>query len=268
MVLAFRGIKIHTERAVKTMIKSRHMYFVIATMALGYTSTASAVKLSHVNGHWAHISNTADEVPCAACSPKTQDDFSDTTTWTEWWAGFLDDTSDEHGEFSCTWQTASQTDYIFPIGTQSETYDGRYYDCTSSGWVLHESSTSLNGTFDRNGGTIYNGKDCEWIADNGQYYQCSSCSSVSCNDGYYGNPTNCRVTEYDCTKCPDSSYKKALGGSGSFACTSMLQAGQSTAGSNRTSSGCKIPRFYGGSDGAYCNDNGFFIWDSECSYAG
>lgn len=245
------------------------MYFVIATMALGYTSTASAVKLDGANGHWAHISNTADEVPCAACSPKTARDFGDdTNTWNEWWAGFMDDTADEHGDFSCRWQNASEKSYIFPIGTESELYNGKQYDCTASGWELRGSSTSLNGTFNLNGGTIYNGKDCESIVDGAHYYRCASCSSVSCNDGFYGNPTDCTVTEDDCSKCPDSSYKKALGGSGNFTCTSMLQAGQSVAGQNSTISGCKIPRFYGGSDGAYCNDNGFFIWDSACSYAG
>lgn len=244
------------------------MYFVIATMALGYTSTASAVKLDAANGHWAHISKTADEVPCAACSPKTASDFEDTNTWNEWWAGFVEDTNDEHGDFSCRWQNASETSYIFPIGTESELYNGKQYDCTASGWELRGSSTSLNGTFNLNGGTIYNGKDCESIVDGAHYYRCSSCSSVSCNDGFYGNPTDCTVTEDDCSRCPYSSYKKAIGGSGNFTCTTVLQAGQSTAGSNRTSSGCKIPRFYGGSDGAYCNDNGFFIWDSECSYAG
>ncbi len=251
------------------MIKSRHMYFVIATMALGYTSTASAVKLDAANGHWAHISKTADEVPCAACSPKTASDFEDTNTWNEWWAGFVDDTADERGDFSCRWQDASETSYIFPIGTESELYNGKQYDCTASGWELRgSSSTGSNGTFNYNGGTIYNGVNCRWIADGGQYYQCASCSSVSCNDGYYGNPTGCTVDEYDCDKCPDSSYKKAIGGSGNFTCTAILQAGQSTAGANRTISGCRIPQLAGGSDGAYCNDNGFFIWDSACSYAG
>ncbi len=250
------------------MIKSRHMYFVIATMALGYTSTASAVKLDAALGHWAHIYNTADEVPCAACSPKTASDFEDTNTWNEWWAGFVEDTNDEHGDFSCRWQNASEKSYIFPIGTESELYNGKQYDCTASGWVLRGSSTSLNGTFDRNGGTIYNGVDCEWIADNGQYYQCASCSSVSCNNGYYGDPTGCTVKEYDCTRCPDSTYKKAIGGSGNFTCTAVLQTGQSVAGQNSTISGCKIPQLAGSSDGAYCNDNGFFIWDSACSYAG
>ena len=250
------------------MIKSRHMYFVIATMALGYTSTASAVKLDDANGHWAHIGNTADEVPCAACSPQTASDFEDTNTWNEWWAGFVEDTNDEHGNFSCRWQDASETNYIFPIGTQSELYNGKQYDCTASGWELHGSS--MNGNFEYNNGTIVGGTNCKFQAEGGsQYYYCSSCTRVSCNDGFYGNPTDCRVTEQDCDKCPDSSYKKAIGGSGSFyTCTTILQSGQSTAGVNRTISGCKIPRFYGGSDGAYCNDNGFFIWDSECSYAG
>lgn len=250
------------------MIKSRHMYFVIATMALGYTSTASAVKLDDANGHWAHIGNTADEVPCAACSPQTASDFEDTNTWNEWWAGFVEDTNDEHGNFSCRWQDASETNYIFPIGTQSELYNGKQYDCTASGWELHGSS--MNGNFDYNNGTIVGGTNCKFQAEGGsQYYYCSSCTSVSCNDGFYGNPTDCRVAEFDCNKCPDSSYKKAIGGSGSFyTCTTILQSGNSKAGSNRSSSGCKIPRFYGGSDGAYCNDNGFFIWDSECSYAG
>ena len=250
------------------MIKSRHMYFVIATMALGYTSTASAVKLDDANGHWAHIGNTADEVPCAACSPQTASDFEDTNTWNEWWAGFVEDTNDEHGNFSCRWQDASETSYIFPIGTESELYNGKQYDCTASGWELRGSS--MNGTFDYNNGTIVGGTNCKFQAEGGsQYYYCSSCTSVSCNDGFYGNPTDCRVAEFDCDKCPDSSYKKAIGGSGSFyTCTTILQSGQSMAGVNRTISGCKIPRFYGGSDGAYCNDNGFFIWDSECSYAG
>lgn len=244
------------------------MYFVIATMALGYTSTASAVKLDDANGHWAHIGNTADEVPCAACSPQTASDFEDTNTWNEWWAGFVEDTNDEHGNFSCRWQDASETNYIFPIGTQSELYNGKQYDCTASGWELHGSS--MNGNFEYNNGTIVGGTNCKFQAEGGsQYYYCSSCTRVSCNDGFYGNPTDCRVTEQDCDKCPDSSYKKAIGGSGSFyTCTTILQSGQSTAGVNRTISGCKIPRFYGGSDGAYCNDNGFFIWDSECSYAG
>ena len=235
---------------------------------------ASAVQFDNISGHWAHIVNASDETPCVACLPETESDFEgNTTSWNEFWADFKDDTSDEHDVFSCAWDVSglsgidiSINDYSFPIGAQSETYDGRYYDCTSSGWVLHE--TTLNGTFVHNNGTIYDGKDCKWIADGGQYYQCSSCSGVSCNSGYYGNPTNCAVTEYDCGKCPNSSYKKALGGSGSFKCTSMLQAGQSTAGSNRTSSGCKIPRYVGGSDGVYCDDNGFFIFDSECSYAG
>lgn len=251
------------------------MYFVIATMALGYTSTASAVKLDGANGHWAHISNAADEVPCAACSPKTARDFGDdTNTWNEWWAGFEEDTADEHGAFSCSWfpdyAGGDINDYIFPIGTESELYNGKQYDCTASGWVLRgsSSSTGSNGTFHRNGGTIYDGVDCKWIADGGQYWQCVSCSSVSCDDGYFGDPTGCTVTEDDCSKCPDSTYKKAIGGSSNFTCTAILQAGQSTAGSNRTISDCKIPRFYGGSDGAYCNDNGFFIWDSECSFAG
>ena len=244
------------------------MYFVIATMALGYTSTASAVKLDDANGHWAHIGNTTDEVPCAACSPNTASDFEDTNTWNEWWAGFVEDTNDEHGNFSCRWQDASETNYIFPIGTQSELYNGKQYDCTASGWELHGSS--MNGNFEYNNGTIVGGTNCKFQAEGGsQYYYCSSCTRVSCNDGFYGNPTDCRVTEQDCDKCPDSSYKKAIGGSGSFyTCTTILQSGQSTAGVNRTISGCKIPRFYGGSDGAYCNDNGFFIWDSECSYAG
>ncbi len=255
------------------MIKSKHMYFVIATMALGYAHTASAVQLDGVKGHWAHIAKAADEVPCAACSPKVHSDFEgDETSWNEWWAGFLEDTDDEHGGFACTWGPntimTDIDDYIFPIGTQSETYNGQYYDCTASGWVLHEETQSLDGTFSRNGGTIYGGKNCKWVADNGQYYQCASCSSVSCNAGYYGNPTGCQVTEYDCNKCPDSSYKKAMGGSGNYTCTSLLQSGQSSSSSNTSISGCKIPRYYGGSNGAYCNDNGFFIWDSECSYAG
>ncbi len=256
------------------MIKSKHMYFVIATMTLGCAHTVSAVQLDGVHGHWGHIAGAADETPCAACSPKTKSDFEgDTTSWNEYWTDFKDDTSNEHDNFSCAWDVSglsgignSINDYIFPIGTQSETYDGQYYDCTSSGWVLHGSY--LNGTFNYNNGTIYNGVDCERIGDGGQYYQCASCSSASCNGGYYGNPTGCRVTERDCTKCPDSSYKKALGSSGRFTCTSIMQSGQSTAGSNRTSSGCELPRYYGGSDGVYCDDNGFFILDSECSYAG
>lgn len=243
------------------------MYFVIATMALGYTSTASAVKLDDANGHWAHISNTADEVPCAACSPQTASDFEDTNTWNEWWAGFLDDTADERGNFSCRWQNASETSYIFPIGTQSELYNGKKYDCTADGWELHDSG--MNGTFEYNNGTIVGGTNCKFQAEGGsQYYYCSSCTRVSCNDGYYGDPTDCRVTEQDCDKCPDSSYKKAIGGSGNFTCTTILQSGQSTAGVNRTISGCKIPQLAGSSDGAYCNDNGFFIWDSACPYAG
>lgn len=251
------------------------MYFVIATMALGYTSTASAVKLDGANGHWAHISNTADEVPCAACSPKTARDFGgDTNTWNEWWAGFEEDTADEHGAFSCSWSPdyagGDINDYIFPIGTESELYNGKQYDCTASGWVLRgsSSSTGSNGTFHRNGGTIYDGVNCKWIADGGQYWQCSSCSSVSCDDGYFGDPTGCEVTEDDCSKCPDSTYKKAIGGSGNFTCTAVLQAGQSVVGQNRTISGCKIPQLTGGSDGAYCDNNGFFIWNSACSFAG
>ena len=253
------------------MIKSRHMYFVIATMALGYTSTASAVQLSDVNGHWGHIGVAADEVPCAACSPKTASDFGEenTNAWKEWWAGFLDDTAGEHEQFSCAWGAENDNaggdinNYIFPIGTVSELYNGKSYECTASGWVLRGS----NGTFTRHNGTIYGGVNCLYMEE-GDYYQCPSCSSVSCDEGYYGNPTGCSVRESDCSKCPVSTYRTSIGGSGNYTCTTILQPGQSVAGQNSTISDCEIPRLLGGSAGSYCNDNGFFIWDSACSYAG
>lgn len=243
------------------------MYFVIATMALGYTSTASAVKLSDVNGHTARIANTADDVPCAVCTPKTASDFNpDTNEWNEWWGGFVDDPVEyEREELGCARPLEDMSDYIFSVGTKSELYGGKSYDCTDSGWVL--SGPVYNGTYDNNNGTIYDGVSCTFDAE-GSSWQCASCSSVSCNDGYYGDPTGCAVRLNDCLPCPVSTYKTAIGDSGNYTCTTILQPGQSTAGSNRTISGCKIPKLVGGSGGAYCNDNGFFIWDSACSYAG
>lgn len=244
------------------------MYFVIATMALGYTSTASAVQLSDVNGHTARIANTDDMVPCAICSPHTPSDFNpDTNEWNDWWGGFMDDpVADERDSLGCALPLADMSDYIFSVGAESELYDGKSYDCTGDGWVLRE--PVYDGTYNLHNGTIYDGVGCRFSAEE-SFWQCASCSSVSCNDGYYGEPTDCRVMLGECTKCPDSTYKKAIGGSGSFyTCTTQLQPGQSVAGQNSTISDCQIPKLVGGSGGAYCNDNGFFIWNSACSYAG
>lgn len=244
------------------------MYFVIATMALGYTSTASAVKLSDVNGHTARIANTDDMVPCAICSPRNPSEFNpDTNEWNDWWGGFVDDPVNiERESLGCAAPLEDMSDYIFSVGAESELYDGKSYDCTADGWVLRE--PVYDGTYNKHNGTIYDGVSCRFDAEGG-FWHCASCSSVSCNDGYYGNPTDCAVRYDECNKCPNSTYKKAIGGSGSFyTCTTQLQPGQSTAGSNRTISDCNIPKLVGGSGGAYCNDNGFFIWDSACSYAG
>lgn len=241
------------------------MYFIIATMALGYTSTASAVQLSDVDGHSARIAKADDMMPCAVCTPKTASDFNpDTNEWNEWWGGFMEDLAAERESLACNPPLEDMSDYIFSIGEESELYNGKQYDCTESGWVLRR--PVYNGTYDNNNGTIYDGVSCTFEAD-GSRWQCASCSSVSCNDGYYGDPTGCQVGLNECLPCPVSTYKKAIGGSGNFTCTTQLQVGQSTAGSNRTISDCKIPQLTGGS-GAYCNDNGFFIWDSACSYAG
>ena len=252
------------------MIKSRHMYFVIATMALGYVGDAVAAMAPRLetnpapNGKLARKYNVDDYVGCVACLQYDESTFEGAGAFTDYLAGELSDYS--AGNLGCN--TSFDSIEVYSWGTSSRPDDaGVYYHCNSSGWTQQKLSSVPDGTYDYNNGTITNGKNCERITENGQYYSCQSCTSTLCNDGYYGSPTGCTIKENDCTRCPDSSYKKAIGGSGNFTCTTILQAGQSTAGPNRTISGCKIPQL-AGSSSAYCNDNGFFIWDSACSYAG
>lgn len=250
------------------MIKSRHMYFVIATMALGYVGDAVAVMAPRLenspapNGKLARKYNVDDYVGCVACLQYDESTFEGTRAFTDYLTEELSDYS--AGNLGCN--TNLDSIEVYSWGTSSRPDDdGVYYHCNSSGWTQQKLSSVPDGTHDYNNGTITNGKNCERITENGQYYSCQSCASALCNDGYYGDPTGCTIKENDCTKCPDSEYKKASGSSSNFTCTTILQAGQSTAGPNRTISGCKIPKLTGGS-GAYCNENGFFIWDSACSY--
>lgn len=254
------------------MIKSRHMYFVIATMALGYVGDAAAVTVTAPrlsdrpapNGKLARKYNVDDSVGCVACLQYDERTYVGVSGFDEYLAEELSD----YGNADLACNTNLDSIEVYSWGTSSRPNDnGVYYNCTASGWTLKQ-PTLPNGTYSSNHGTIKNGRNCIYITD-GAYYSCESCTSASCDDGYYGAPTGCAIKANDCHKCPVSTNRTSYGNSAStYVCTDQLQAGQSTAGYNRTISGCKIPRFYGGSDGAYCNDNGFFIWDSECSYAG
>lgn len=251
------------------------MYFVIATMALGYVGDAAAVadmapRLEDnpaPNGQLARKYNVDDYVGCVACLQYDETNFEGTDAFhnylAEELAGYVDGGV---GNLACNIRFDSVE--VYSWGTSSRPNDnGVYYYCNSSGWV--RKNLLPDGTYNNNNGTITDGHNCTHIADNGSYYSCESCTSALCNDGYYGHPTGCEVKDHDCSKCPDSTYKRSFGGSVSaYVCTTQLQAGQSVAGQNSTISGCKIPQLTGGSGGAYCNDNGFFIWDSACSYAG
>lgn len=248
------------------MIKSRHMYFVIATMALGYVGDAAATMAPRLsdnpapNGKLARKYNVDDYVGCVACLQYDETAFEETDAFRQYLTEELSDYS--VGNLGCN--TSLDSIEVYSWGTSSRINDnGVYYNCNSTGWV--QGNLLPDGDYNNNNGTITNGHNCTYIADNGSYYSCESCANALCNDGYYGDPTGCEIKENDCTRCPDSTYKKAIGSSSNFTCTTILQAGQSTAGPNRTISGCKIPKLTGGS-GAYCNENGFFIWDSACSY--
>lgn len=246
------------------------MYFIIATMALGYVGAAAAATAPRLetnpapNGKFARKYNADDYFGCVVCLQYDETDYDGTDAFQEYLAEELAD--QDAGNLPCN--TSLDSVEVYRWGTSSRPDDdGVYYNCNASGWT--RGNLLSDGTYNYNNGTILNGHNCRYIGDAGKYYSCESCASALCNDGYYGDPTGCEITEYDCNKCPDSTNKKAIGGSGSFyTCTTILQSGQSTAGPNRTISGCKIPQLTGGSGGAYCNDNGFFIWDSACSYAG
>ncbi len=256
------------------MIKSRHMYFVIATMTLGYVGDAAAATAPRLTpepyGVWARQYNVEDSVGCLVCLQYdktsyegTESDYRDYVA--EELYGYYDGVAYDTGDVICNSDLNAVKVYAWDTHSLPDEA-GVYYLCTSDGWT--KKNYLPNGTFNYNNGTITDGVQCEYMAD-GDQYVCASCSSVSCNDGYYGNPTDCAVGPGVCLPCPNSTYKKAIGGSGNFyTCTTQLQPGQSTAGSNRTISDCNIPKLVGGSGGAYCNDNGFFIWDSACSYAG
>lgn len=247
------------------------MYFVIATMALGYVGDAAAVTVTAPrlsdrpapNGKLARKYNVDDSVGCVACLQYDERTYVGVSGFDEYLAEELSD----YGNADLACNTNLDSIEVYSWGTSSRPNDnGVYYNCTASGWTIKK-PTLPDKTYKHNNGTILNGHNCIYITD-GEYYSCESCTSASCNDGYYGNPTGCAIKANDCKVCPDSTYKKAIGGSGNFTCTTVLQAGQSMAGENRTISGCKIPQLAGSSDGAYCNDNGFFIWDSACPYAG
>ena len=243
------------------------MYFVIATMALGYVGDAAATMAPRLsdnpapNGKLARKYNVDDYVGCVACLQYDETAFEEPDAFRQYLTEELSDYS--AGNLGCN--TSLDSIEVYTWGTSSRTNDnGVYYNCNSTGWV--RGNLLPDGDYNNNNGTITNGHNCTYIADNGSYYSCESCANALCNDGYYGDPTGCEIKDHDCSRCPDSTYKKAIGGSGNFTCTTILQSGQSTAGPNRTISGCKIPKLTGGS-GAYCNENGFFIWDSACSYA-
>lgn len=248
------------------------MYFVIATMALGYVgaaaaATATAPRLANnpaPNGKLARKYNVADSVGCVACLQYDERTYVGTGGFTDYLANELSDYS--AGNLGCNANFNALE--IYTWGTSSRPDDsGVYYNCTASGWTIKK-PTLPDGTYNYNNGTILNGKNCQYIIENGRYYSCQSCTSALCNDGYYGNPTGCAVKENDCHKCPVSTNRVASSTSAStYTCTTLLQSGQSTAGYNSTISGCKIPQLTGGSGGAYCSDSGFFIWDSACFYA-
>lgn len=246
------------------------MYFVIATMALGYVGAAAAATVTAPrlsdrpapNGKLARKYNVDDYAGCVACLQYDERTYVGASGFEDYLAEELSD----YGNADLACNTNFDVLEIYTWGTSSRPNDnGVYYNCTASGWTIKR-PTLADGTYSSNHGTIKNGRNCIYITD-GAYYSCESCTSASCNDGYYGDPTGCAIKENDCTECPVSEYKKAVGGSGNFTCTTRLQAGQSTAGYNSTISDCKIPQLAGSSD-AYCDDNGFFIWDSACSYAG
>ena len=252
------------------MIKSRHMCFVIATMALGYVGDAAAVTVTAPRletnpapeGKLARKYGVDDSVGCVACLQYDERTYVGLSGFENWVRTQLADS--DAGVLACndsfdaleiyTWETSSRPDD-----------NGVYYNCTASGWTIKK-PTLPDKTYNYNNGTIENGHNCIYITD-GAYYSCESCTSASCNNGYYGNPTGCAIKKNDCHECPVSTYRRATGDSGNFACAKILQSGRSTAGENRTISDCKIPQLNGES-GAYCNDNGFFIWDSPCPYAG